>query len=59
LLHVSSYTVCDSLQNRFVSFQFAVVFHKMFGFPLEGTLSGFLITRIQFKDVSNRRKSEA
>jgi len=31
----------------------------MFGFPLEATLSRFLITQIQFEDVSNQRKPEA
>jgi len=31
----------------------------MFGIPLEATLSRFLILPIQFKDVSNQRKSEA
>jgi len=59
LLHVTSYTSCDSLQNRFVPFQFAIIFYKIFGFPLEATLSRSLITHIQFKDVSNQRKSEA
>jgi len=47
------------LQKRFVPFQFAITFHKIFGFPLEATLSRFLIIHIQFKDVSNQRKSEA
>jgi len=59
LLSGSSYTSCDSLQNRFVLFEFAITFHKIFGFPLEATLSIFLIIHIQFKDVSNQRKSEA
>jgi len=59
LLCVSSHKSCDSLQNRFVPFQFAISFYKMFGFPLEATLSIFLITQIQFEDVSNQRKSEA
>jgi len=26
------------LQNRFVPFQFAISFYKIFGFPLEATL---------------------
>jgi len=30
----------------------------MLGFPLEATLSIFLIIQIQFEDVSNQRKSE-
>jgi len=47
------------LQNRFVPFQFAITFHKIFVFLSEATLSRFLITHIQFKDVSNQRKSEA
>jgi len=38
LVH-SSYTSCDSLQNRFVPFQFAASFNKIFGFPLEATVS--------------------
>jgi len=48
---VSSYTRCDSLQNRFVPFQFAITFYEIFGFSLEATLSRFLIMHIQFKDV--------
>jgi len=47
------------LQNRFVPFQFAITFYEIFGFPLEATLSRFLIILIQFEDVSNQRKSEA
>jgi len=47
------------LQGRFVPFQFAITFYKIFGFPLEATLSRFLIIHIKFKDVSNQRKSEA
>jgi len=47
------------LQNRFVPFQFATTFHEIFCFPLEATLSTFLITHMQFRDVRNQRKSEA
>jgi len=47
------------LQNRFDPFQFAIRFYKILDFPLEATLSRFLITHIQFKDVSNQRKSTA
>jgi len=47
------------LQNRFVPFQFAITIYKIFGFPIEATLSRFLIILIQFEDVSNQRKSEA
>jgi len=50
---------CDFLQNRFVPFWFAISFYKILGFPLEATLSIFLIIHIQFNDVSNQRKSEA
>ena len=56
---VTSYTSCDSLQNWFVSFQFTRTSSKIFGFPVKATLSTFLIIHIQFKDVSNQRKSEA
>jgi len=34
-------------------------FYKIFGFPLEATLSIYLIIQIQFEDVRNQRKSEA
>jgi len=34
-------------------------FYKIFGFPSEATLDRFLIIHIQFKDISNQRKSEA
>jgi len=47
------------LQNRFVPFQCAITFYWILGFPLETTLSRCLIIHIQFKDVSNQRKSEA
>ena len=47
------------LQNRLAPSQFAIPFHKIFGFPLEATLSRFLIILIQFEDVCNQRKSEA
>jgi len=47
------------LQNRFVPFQFAVTFYKIFGFPVEATLTRSLIKHIRFEDVSNRRISEA
>jgi len=47
------------LQNQFVPFQFAITFYKTFVFPLEATLSRFLIVHFQFKDISNPRKSEA
>jgi len=47
------------LQNRFVPFQFAITFYKIFGFPLEAALSRFLIINVQFKDVSYQRESEA
>jgi len=56
---VTSYTSCDSLQNWFVPFQFTRTSSKIFGFPVKATLSTFLIIHIQFKDVSNQRKSEA
>jgi len=46
------------LQNRFVPFQFAISFYKIFGFSLEATLSICLIVQIQFEDVINQRKSE-
>jgi len=59
LLCVSSHKRCDSLQNRFVPLQFAISFYEIFGFPLEATLSVFLIIHIQFEDVSNQRKTEA
>jgi len=47
------------LQNGFVPFQFAITFHKTFGFPFQATLIRFLIAHIQFKHVSNQRKSKA
>ena len=54
-----SYTSCDSLQNRLVPFQFAITFHKIFGFSFEATLSWLSIIHRKFKDVSNQTKSEA
>ena len=50
-LLVSSFISCDSLQNWFVPFQFAITFYKIFGFPLEATLSRFLIICLPFEDV--------
>jgi len=47
------------MRNRFIPFQFAITFYKIFGFSLEAILSRFLIIQIQFKRVSNQRKSEA
>jgi len=45
------------LQNRFVLFQFALSFYKIFGFPSEATLSILLIIQIQIEDVIiNQRK---
>jgi len=34
-----------------------MIFHKIFGFPLEATLNRSLIMHIQFKDAINQRKS--
>jgi len=59
MLCVSSHISCDSLLNQFVPFRFAITFYKIFCFPSETTFSKFLIIHIQFKDVSNQRKSEA
>jgi len=52
VLCVSSYASCDSLQNRFIPFQFAITFYKIFGFHLETALTTrSLIVRIQLKFV--------
>ena len=59
LLCISSNASCNSLQNRFVPFQFAITFYQIFGFPIEATLTRSLIIHIQFKDVSDKKKSEA
>jgi len=46
------------LQNQFVPLRFAISFYKILGFALEATSSIFKIIQIQFKDISNQRKSE-
>jgi len=49
---ICSFPVCNNFPPN-------IWFYKIFGFPLEAILSRFLIIHIQFKDVSNQRKSEA
>jgi len=39
------------LQNRFVSFQFAITFYQIFDFPSEATVTRSLITHIQLKTL--------
>jgi len=46
------------LQNRLVSFRFAISFYKTFSFTLEATLSIVLIIQIQFEDVSNQKNQK-
>jgi len=47
------------LQNRFIPFQFAITFYKIFGSLLETALTTrSLIIRIQFKEVSNKKNPD-
>jgi len=50
---------CDSLQNRFVPFQFAISFCKTFSFPSEATLFSLktLVIKLQSIQVSGTREA--